>query len=96
MFRASDKFTDPNIGKNWWAISFENPTNPSLYFVIENHSNSTTFHWTIIGTQKLQEGDEEIAKGATKTIPIENNFNQEKIRIEVTSENEKKAIYKNL
>lgn len=93
---ASYKFVDPNVGKNWWTISFESPTGKNLDFMIENHSDSTDFHWAVLGVQKLQEGDEKIAKGETKHIPIGDDFDAEKITIEVILGDEKKDIYKNM
>lgn len=96
LFRASDKFVDPNIGKNWWSIYFSDPNSNNLNFTIENHSDQTDFHWAVLGTQKLKEGDEEIAKGETKNISVEDDFDAEKMTVEVILGDESKKIYKNL
>lgn len=96
LFRASNQFTDPNIGKNWWAISFSDPTSKNINFTIENHSEKTDFHWAVLGAQKLKEGDEEIAKGETKNISVDDDFDSERITVEVILGDESKKIYKNL
>lgn len=97
LFYASDRFIDPNVGKNWWAISFSDPTSQSLTFTIENHSNQTAFHWEVLSNnKKVRAGDETIGKGASQKVTLDENSDPGKIIIDVNAENEKKEIYKNL
>lgn len=96
LFHSSDKFLDPDAGKNWWALYFENPNDASLNFSIENHSEKTDFRWEVADEKnKLQEEDIKIEKGATTTIKVENNFNSKKIIIQVIAGDEKRELYKN-
>jgi hypothetical protein len=91
---------DPNINKNWWAVSFADPKSSALDFTIENHSNKDAFHWTVLtaGKTKLKEGDVNIAKGASADIKLDGkNLNATgRILIDVSSGTDKKEIYKNL
>lgn len=97
LFHASDKLTDPNAGKNWWALSFNEPTSQNLDFTIENHSDQTVFHWEVLqNNQKIKEGDEKIDKGASLNVTPDENLSTGKITINVTAGEEKKEIYKNL
>lgn len=96
---AELKLADQDADKNWWVLSFENPKNSDLSFVIENHSTARTFHWTVLtaGKTKLKEGDVMIEKGKDETI----NLNRQdfsvtgKVMIDVTNGMDKKEIYKN-
>jgi len=97
LFYASDKLTDPNTGKNWWAISFVDPTGKGLSFIIENHSDQNNFHWEVLSNnKKVRAGDETIGKGASQKVTLDGNSEPGKIIIDVTAGNEKKEIYKNL
>jgi len=91
---------DPNTGKNWWSVSFDDPKSSSLNFTIANHSDGNSFHWTAVtaGGTKLKEGNEKITKGGTSEIKIENQTLNAtgKILIDVSSGNDKEEIYKNL
>lgn len=96
LFYASAKLTDPDAGKNWWAIYFVGPDTKNLNFTIENHSNQTAFHWEVlVQNQKIKEGDVRIEKGAAKDVILDENLGSGKITIDVTTGNEKKEIYKN-
>ena len=86
---------DLNAGKNWWSLSFADPKSNNLNFTIENHSQKNNFHWQIMdGTEKLQEGDINIANGAMKNIDLSNFKTSWKITIDITSGSDKKEIYK--
>jgi hypothetical protein len=95
---AEKRQADLDLNKNWWALSFENPKNSDLSFAIENHSDSNSFHWTVLtaGKTKLKEGDVTIQKGNAVDINLNNHeFNAAgKIMIDVTNGTDKKEIYK--
>lgn len=94
---ASHNFIDPNVGKNWWALSFADPSAQNLDFTIANHSNQSKFHWEVLkNNQKLKEGNMTIQKGANQNVTLEENFTGGKFIINVTTEQEKREIYKNL
>ncbi len=97
LFYASDRFINPNVGKNWWALSFVEPTSSNLTFTIENHSDQTVFHWKILeNNQKIEEGDAKIEKGASQNVTPDESFSNGKFVIDVTTGQDKKEIYKNL
>jgi hypothetical protein len=83
--------------KTWWTAYFVNPNSQDLSFIIENHSAQNNFHWEIISSGvSLSKGDENIANNKSKTITITNQDSQnKKIGIIITSGNNKKEIYKN-
>ena len=101
LFYQNDKQTNPDLNKNWWAVSFIDSKSNNLDFTIENHSNRTDFHWEVSdGENKLKEGDVKIEKGAFSELnsayaelSSEDNI---KITITVSAGDEKKEIYKNL
>lgn len=96
LFRASDKFINPNVGKNWWTIYFVDPNSENLDFVIENHSNQSNFHWQVLANNKsIREKDVNIEKGEVETIKLENIEKQGKIIIRINLGEEKKDIYRN-
>lgn len=82
----------------WWSIYFANAKDQSLNFTIENHTDQTDFLWQVLVNKNItQEGDEQVAKGETKDVIIENNTSeQKKVIINVFSGEEKREIYKNL
>lgn len=84
--------------KDVWMLYFSNPKSTSLDFAIENHSKNAAFHYEIfLDKTKVKEGDAMIQIGETKTIPVSaEDIANKKIIIDVTSNNEKKEIYKNL
>ena len=89
-----------NYQKNWWVLSFDNPKDNTLNFSIENHSSKTNFHWEVLAEQdKIKEGDASIVKGATKNINLSEinikDFENKKISVKVSADNEMKEIYKN-
>lgn len=92
------KFDTLDFGKDWWDVYFVSPKNNNLDFIIENHLNVSSFHWTVSDDQgKLKEGDVQIDNNGEKNIkPGLNQSLSGKITIEVsTGNNDKKDIYKN-
>ncbi|TSD01295.1 MAG: Uncharacterized protein Athens071425_438 [Parcubacteria group bacterium Athens0714_25] len=58
-------------GSNQWFLSFENPQNSDLSFVIENQGSAQTFHWEYwINEKKISQGDEKIKNAEKKFISI--------------------------
>jgi len=98
LLAVGNKFGDLNFGHDWWAVNFINPKDNNLDFSIENHSNSSDFHWTISkDKEKLAEGDTKIENRKIENIKPDFTKNVSgKITIEISTGNEKKNIYKNL
>lgn len=90
------KQRDLDLGKNWWALYFENPKDKALDFTIENHSDLSSFRWEVyLEKSKTYEGNSEILKGEKKTIPVSaSDLSNKKITIRVISGEKTKEIYK--
>lgn len=91
-----EKQADPD-NQNFWVLYFSDPKSENFNFVIENHSDKTDFHWEALADgNKINEGNENIAKGSTWKprfqVPESDN---KKITIVVSSGDVKKEIYKN-
>ena len=96
LFYVSDRSLRSDAGKIWWAVSFEDPKSDSLNFTIENHSAQNNFHWEIkADNQKISEGDAEIKTGESKNIQPTINVVSGKNSITISSDSDKKEIYKN-
>ncbi len=84
--------------KNVWMTYFLAPKDSSLNFSIENHSSHTNFHWQILSDKDVsKEGDVTVSLGKTVTIPVTlspTDSAGKKITISVTTDGEKKEIYK--
>jgi len=95
---TAKNMNDPDYQKNWWALYFENPKSDNLSFVIENHSDKTSFHYTLTaGNDKIEEKDVLVNKGEIKKLSFGDSLKLSfgKITIQVISGDEKKEIYKN-
>jgi hypothetical protein len=90
------KQADPNIGKNWWVLSFVEPKTNDLSFTIKNHSDKNNFHWQVLEEKKLlNEGDVSIAKGGQENVFVSvENISDKKITILVSDGKDRKEIYK--
>jgi hypothetical protein len=98
LFSISKRAIDPDYNKNFWTLSFSNPKNDDLNFVIENHSDRTDFHWEVLkDKEKLKEGDIKIEKGKNAQVQPSSAEPQSssKITIRVSSGDQRKEIYKN-
>jgi hypothetical protein len=98
---AEHKQADLNYQKDWWVLSFVNPKDASLNFVIENHSGKNNFHWEVLANEiKIKEDSVEASKGTTKNINLSDintgDFGNKKISVKVSADSEEKEIYKNL
>ena len=102
LLSVGSKFETLDFGKNWWAIYFVNPKDNNLNFVIENHSNKTNFHWIVLADkEKVTEGDSQVKNDSilefnSWNFQELNSRKFEKITIEVSTDEEKKEIYKNI
>lgn len=102
MLWTARNYNDPDCGKNWWALYFENPKSDDLDFVIENHSDKTSFHYVLtVGNDKIKEEDISINKGETKKLSFGDSLKlsfekNKKTTVQVISGEERKEIYKNL
>lgn len=72
IFAYSEKSLRSTENQDWWTINFSDPKSRSLDFYIENHSNSTSFHWSVsAGKNKpIFEADETIKKEDKKFIKV--------------------------
>ncbi|HAT73408.1 MAG: hypothetical protein US30_C0001G0040 [Candidatus Moranbacteria bacterium GW2011_GWF2_36_839] len=99
LFYLSEKILDPNVGKNWWSVSFSDSKSEDLDFTIENHSDKDNFQWIVLsGNDKINEANVTVKKGENyfANVNFEDNYRNKKITIQVISGDEKKEIYKNL
>ncbi len=98
LFWTSNRHSDLNYEKNWWAIYFSEAKGDSLDFWIENHSNENYFRFEIWQEKnKLQEESLSIEKGEKKEIKIDENGLEKtgKIKIQVFAGEDLKSISKN-
>lgn len=97
LFRVSDIGRNPDMGKNWWVIYFEDPKGNGLNFAIENHSDRQDFRWEVsVDQEKRIEESAMIGKGETRNISVPlDNLENKKVVIDVFSGDGKKEIYKN-
>jgi hypothetical protein len=90
--------TEPNLGKDWWAVYFLKPKwNDDLSFTIENHSERENFNWQILeGREIINEGSALVSKGDQNDITIAPKYFSDKtITILVSDGKYKREIYKN-
>lgn len=99
LFSVSDRKQDLNLNKNWWVAYFENPTDNSLNFTIENYTDNQDFSWELLSNKKVvTSGQEAIPSGETKKIEasIEASTQKGLITIHIATGQESKDIYKNI
>lgn len=97
LFWQNERELDPDQGKNWWTFSFTAPEREeSLSFTLENHSDKTDFQYEIAVGKEIISKDTFIAKRGEKTIvtPPSIAKQKERVKITVTTGNEKKEIYR--
>lgn len=68
-----DKAKDPNLNKDWWALSFNDPHDKSLGFTIENHSEDNIyFNYLITRNNKTLARDfVVVSRGSSENVPLE-------------------------
>lgn len=80
--------------KNIWMVYFSNPKDMSLDFIIENHSDNSSFEYKILEDKNiLKQENISVAKGETKNIPTTLQ-GKGKMIIQIESADGKKEIYK--
>ncbi|MEI6650753.1 MAG: hypothetical protein WCL23_04970 [Candidatus Moraniibacteriota bacterium] len=96
LFITVDSGLDPNLGKNWWTLSFETRDPASGTFTIENHSKATRFTYTLTeNKQSLDSGTVTIAKGDKKTVTPNVSLSPGRTIITVKADdNSMKEIYR--
>lgn len=82
--------------KNWWSVSFVDPRSEvDMRFLIENNSDNIEFHYTLlldgkdIGSDTVQ-----ISKGDKRLIDPQGRATNQKYRIEIRSEDQRKTLEK--
>jgi len=82
--------------KNSWFLYFENITDNSPNFMIENYSENTDFSWEIFADDILvQQNTAQILNKNKKSVTIDKPLGGQSIKIIVSHSEEKKEIYKN-
>lgn len=105
LFAASTLFLDgkigqdldPDSGKDWWVLSFEDRNPGSLGFTIENHSGNTDFSYEVTRDKVvLDEGTVSVERGGRKTVvPSGNGDTAGRTTIVVESaDGSKKSVYR--
>jgi hypothetical protein len=96
LFFQVNRELDPNDGKNWWTLAFESRDAGSLSFGIENHSDSTTFSYSVSHDKDvIDAGALTLEKGGRKTISPSENAAAGRTIITVTaSDGSTKEIYR--
>jgi len=97
LFWKNDRGLNPDLGKNWWTLSFVSPNqNEKLDFLIENHSDKNEFSYEVRVGKELIMKNVFIAKSKEKTtVRIPSIKPQsERVQITVTAGTEKKEIYR--
>lgn len=97
LFWQNERELDPDQEKNWWVIAFALPKESSdLSFMIENHSDQTSFRYEIAADKAvfIQE-TLSVNRGETLTItpPMTAQADTRTI-ITVSSGNDTKKIYR--
>lgn len=102
LFAVEARNHDYDYKKDWVAVYFENPSDNSLDFSIENHEGEIiTYNYKILANgNKIAESEIEIEKGAKQTIfpalEISNQKGTKKITIVVSNKDAEYKIYKNI
>lgn len=69
LFIRIDRGLDPDLGKDWWTVSFENRDPASITFTVENHSSQADFSYVISHAgMEIDSGDFSVAPGSEETI----------------------------
>lgn len=101
LFWKNTRELDPDLGKNWWTLSFAVPEDPkSLAFTVDNHTAESTFTYEVSYTatpDKIISTNDSltVSPGQAKTT-IPNFVPQPDFRttITVTLGKETKQIYR--
>ena len=100
LFSVNERGLDPNQGKNWWSVSFAEPTkDTSFAFVISNHTATNQFRYTVSAREQiLVEGEVTVESGDHVTHVPSVNFmpTSGRIMITVTHEDRAETIYRSL
>lgn len=82
--------------KDGWFLYFENITDTSANFTIENYSAKNDFSWEIIvDNNSLKKGDVQVLKGDKKSVTIDEPLEGNSLKVIVSHSKETKEIYKN-
>jgi len=83
--------------KDGWIIYFNNISDSSGTFTIENYSNQKDFSWEYYADETLIKEDKtKVLKGEQKSVIIDEPANGQSIKIKVSDSEKSKDIYKNL
>ena len=99
LFVIETKNHDYDYKKSGSVVYFENPRDNSLDFTIENHEGEKSeYNYEIsIDEKKISDNKIEIEKGAVQKIyPIIDLEKSARVTIEVTADDLKYRIYKNI
>ncbi len=90
-----DRDLDPDYGKEYWVIAFEERGELSSGFFIENHSDEAEFTYTVSGGgETLASGTVPIARGEKRIIDLSASDIAGRVTITVEDgQKKKKSIY---
>ncbi len=77
-----------------WFLYFQNPTNKSLDFVVENYTDDPEFSWKLLddNNKEITNGKVKVLKNNKKTVILTEP--SDGTTIKVSHRNEHKSIYK--
>ena len=83
--------------KDGWIIYFDNISDSSVNFTIENYSNQDEFSWEYYANDTLVKKETmKVLKNEQKSVTIDEPANSQSIKITVSDSEKSKDIYKNL
>jgi hypothetical protein len=96
LFVRIDRDLDPNLGKNWWTLSFETRDPSSSDFTIDNHSSITRFTYTVSHDDtELNTAPISLSKGQSETVRLAIPADPGRTTISVSADDgTKKEIYR--
>lgn len=63
---------DPDLGKDWWAVSFDSPYDNTMGFTIENHGHTNYFSYVVTkGDKAIDRNFIIVPEGKSVTVPLE-------------------------
>lgn len=80
-----------------WFLYFENSTDKSASFILENYSKNTSFNWELyLDDSLIKKESVQILKNNKKNVIIDQPLEGKLVKIIVFHSKESKDIYKNI
>lgn len=69
LFLRIDRELDPDIGKDWWTVAFEERDPASTVFTVTNHSRETDFSYVVSHAgMEISSGTVTVPRGSEGTV----------------------------